>query len=55
MTQDRRITVSADMTEHETALKAIRDMNTQDIADKRKAILLIKAIARAALKALEHD
>ena len=43
------------MNEAQTALKAIRDLNTQDIADKRKAILLMKAIARAALKALEHD
>ena len=43
------------MSETQTALKAIRDLNTQDIKDKRKAIALIKAIARAALKALEHE
>ena len=45
------------MTEHETALKAIRDLNTHKM-DRHKAILLMKAIARAALeacKALEAE
>jgi hypothetical protein len=42
------------LTEHQTALKAIRDLDTTDIKDKRKAIRLIKAIARAALKAQTH-
>ena len=41
------------MNEHQSALKAIRDLDTLDM-DKRKAILLMKAIARAALKVLEH-
>ena len=43
------------LTEHATALKVIRDLNTSDIKDKRKAIQLMKAIARAALKVLEHE
>lgn len=42
------------MGEHETALKAIRDLNTHKM-DRHKAILLMKAIARAALKALEAE
>ena len=40
------------MTEHETALKAIRDLDTHKM-DRHKAILLLKAIARAALKRLD--
>ncbi len=45
------------MNEHQTALKVIRDLDTLDIKDKRKALALIKAIARAALacKALEPE
>ena len=46
------------MSEHETALKAIRDLDTLGM-DKRKALALVKTIARTALrtacKALEAE
>lgn len=38
------------MSEARTALKAILAMDCTDIRDKRKAIALMKAIARTALK-----
>ena len=43
------------MNELKSALEAIRDMDCTDIGDKRKAIALIKAIARAALKGQRNE